>query len=163
KLASIIGHKGDLSAGVFKITIGREARMHGHPIGNTMGVNTWAAFSGTNDQAVVDGDFAMTESELQPVLKALRHADMQIVAILERVADVLLPGPPVRLDYQSIDTTADRLYISHMNAGELIVFDMNARKVEGTVGDLPRITGVCSVPALGKVYASVPGHHHVAV
>ena len=37
-----------------------------------MGVNTWAAFSGTNDQAVVDGDFAMTESELQPVLKALQ-------------------------------------------------------------------------------------------
>src|SRR5438105_6943804 len=81
KLSSIIGHKGDLSAGVFKITIGREARMHGHPIGNMMGVNTWAAFSGTNDQAVVDGDFAMTESELQPVLKTLRHADIQIVAI----------------------------------------------------------------------------------
>jgi DNA-binding beta-propeller fold protein YncE len=69
----------------------------------------------------------------------------------------------VRLDYQSIDTTSNRLYISHMNAGELIVFDLNARKVEGTVSDLPRITGVWSVPALGKVYASVPGHHHVAV
>jgi len=50
-------------------------------VGSTMGVNTWAAFSGTNDQAVVDGDFAMTESELQPVLKALRHADILIVAI----------------------------------------------------------------------------------
>src|SRR5947208_10947391 len=85
------------------------------------------------------------------------------VAILEWVADVPLPGAPVRLDYQSLDTTAHRLYISHMNAGELIVFDVNARKVEGTVGDLPRITGVWSVPALGKVYASVPGHHHVAV
>jgi len=84
-------------------------------------------------------------------------------AILERVADILLPGPPVRLDYQCIDTTADRLYISHMNAGELIVFDLNTRKVEGTVGDLPRITGVWSVPALGKVYAAVPGHHHVAI
>jgi hypothetical protein len=55
--------------------------MHGHPIGNTMGVNTWAAFSGTNEQAVVDGDFAMTEAELQPVLKSLRHADIDIVAI----------------------------------------------------------------------------------
>lgn len=84
-------------------------------------------------------------------------------AVLERVAEVPLPGPPVRLDYQSIDTTANRLYISHMNAGELVVVDLNARTVEGTVNDLPRITGVRSVPALGKVYASVPGHHHVAV
>jgi hypothetical protein len=81
KLASTLGHRGDLSGGVYKVTIGRTARMHGHPIGSTMGVNTWAAFSGTNEQAVVDGDFAMTESELQPVLKALRHADIQIVAI----------------------------------------------------------------------------------
>jgi hypothetical protein len=80
-LARILGHRGDLSGGVYKVTIGRNAHMHGHPIGSTMGVNTWAAFSGTNNQAVVDGDFAMTESELQPVLKALRHADILIVAI----------------------------------------------------------------------------------
>jgi len=81
QLATVLGHHGDLAGGVYKVTIGRTARMHGHEVGSTMGVNTWAAFSGTNDQAVVDGDFAMTESELQPVLKALRHADIQIVAI----------------------------------------------------------------------------------
>ena len=81
RLATIIGHRGDLAGGVYKVTVGRTARMHGHEIGSTMGVNTWAAFSGTNDQAVVDGDFAMTETELQPVLKALRHADILIVAI----------------------------------------------------------------------------------
>jgi uncharacterized protein DUF1259 len=81
QLEAILGHRGDLSGGVYKVTIGRTARMHGHLIGSTMGINTWAAFAGTNDQAVVDGDFAMTESELQPVLKALRHADIQIVAI----------------------------------------------------------------------------------
>ncbi len=46
-----------------------------------MGVNTWAAFAGTDDEAVVDGDIAMLESELQPVLKALRSADINIVAI----------------------------------------------------------------------------------
>jgi len=83
--------------------------------------------------------------------------------VLERIADVPLPGPAVRFDYQSIDTTTNRLYLSHMNAGELVVFDLKARRVEGTIGDLPRITGVWSVPALRKVYASVPGHRHVAV
>jgi hypothetical protein len=66
---------------VYKVTIGRSAQMHGHAIGNTMGVNTWAAFPGSNDKAMVDGDFAMTETELQPFLKALRHGDVQIVAI----------------------------------------------------------------------------------
>ena len=83
--------------------------------------------------------------------------------ILERVADVPLPGRAVRFDYQCVDTTANRLYVSHMNAGELVVFDLNARRVERTIGDLPRITGVWSVQALGKVYASVPGRHQVAV
>ena len=50
-------------------------------IGKTMGVNTWAAFAGSDDQAVVDGDFAMAEGELQGVLKTLRGADFEIVAI----------------------------------------------------------------------------------
>jgi hypothetical protein len=81
QLATILGHRGDLAGGVYKVTIGRTTRMHGHDVGGTMGVNTWAAFSGTSESAAVDGDFAMTEGELQVVLKALRHADIQIVAI----------------------------------------------------------------------------------
>jgi YVTN family beta-propeller protein len=87
----------------------------------------------------------------------------QGAAVLQRMADVPLPGPAVRFDYLSIDTTSNRLYISHMSAGSLVVFDMKSRSVVDTIGDLPRITGVWPVPALGKVYASVPGHHHVAV
>lgn len=83
--------------------------------------------------------------------------------VLERVADVPLPGPAVRFDYQSLDTTANRLYIAHMNAGELLVFDVKERRVVGTVRDLPRVTGVLAVPSLGKVYASAPGRHEVAV
>jgi len=50
-------------------------------MGNTMGVNTWAALAGTDDKAVIDGDFAMLELELQDVLKALRHGGINIVAI----------------------------------------------------------------------------------
>src|SRR6267142_3480121 len=83
--------------------------------------------------------------------------------VLRLVADIPLPGPAVRFDYQSVDTVANRLYISHMNAGELIVFSLAKRKVEGTVGDLPKVTGVLALPALGKIYVSVPGEHHVAV
>ena len=70
-----------MNAGIYKATIGRKATMHGKPVGNQMGVNTWAAFAGTDDTAFVDGDFAMLESELQAVLKALRKAGINIVAI----------------------------------------------------------------------------------
>src|SRR5215470_4116137 len=65
-----LGVKGQMANGVYKVTIGRTTTMHGHEVGNTMGVNTWAAFVGSDDTAVVDGDFAMLEAELQPVLKA---------------------------------------------------------------------------------------------
>ena len=60
---------------------GRTTKEHGVTVGNTMGVNTWAALAGSGDKAVIDGDFAMLESELQDVLKTLRHAGIDIVAI----------------------------------------------------------------------------------
>jgi DNA-binding beta-propeller fold protein YncE len=84
-------------------------------------------------------------------------------SVLRLVADVPLPGPAVRFDYQSVDTLSNRLYIAHMNAGQVVVFDLAERRVVKTIGDLPRVTGVCAVPALGKVYASAAGEHHVAV
>src|SRR5262245_22962627 len=81
KIAGVLGHRGDLSGGVYKVTVGRKARMHGHDVGGTMGVNTWAAFAGSDERAMVDGDVVMSEAELQPVLKALRHANLLVVAI----------------------------------------------------------------------------------
>ena len=81
KIEQIVGTKGQLDKGVYKITIGRTTQMDGHEMGNAMGVNTWAAFAGSDQQAVVDGDYAMTEKELQPVLKALRGHGIEIVAI----------------------------------------------------------------------------------
>jgi hypothetical protein len=64
-----------------KFTFGRPATMQGVNIGKEMGVNTWAAFAGSDDNAVVDGDFAVTEDELQAVLKSLRKDKINIVAI----------------------------------------------------------------------------------
>jgi hypothetical protein len=80
-IEDVLGVKGQMASGVYKVTIGRTTTMDGHTVGNAMGVNTWAAFAGSNEQAVVDGDFAMRESELQPVLTALRRAGIHIVAI----------------------------------------------------------------------------------
>ena len=80
-IEGILGVKGQVNSGMYKLALGRKARMHGHEIDNQMGLNTWAAFAGSDDNAFVDGDFAMLESELQGVLKALRKADINIVAL----------------------------------------------------------------------------------
>jgi len=77
-----LGTKGQANNGMFKVVIGREVKMPcGCPMTKEMGVNTWAAFAGTDDNAVVAGDFAVLEDELQPVLKSLRSEGINIVAI----------------------------------------------------------------------------------
>ena len=80
-LNKVFGMSGDANNGMLKFTIGKKSSMDGVEIGNTLGVNTWAAFAGSDDNALVDGDFAMTEDELQPVLKSLRKSGINIVAI----------------------------------------------------------------------------------
>jgi len=80
-IESVMGMKGQMASGVYKVTIGRMTKMGGHEVGNAMGINTWAAFVGSDQQAAVDGDFVMRENELQSVLKALRGAGINIVAI----------------------------------------------------------------------------------
>jgi Domain of Unknown Function (DUF1259) len=80
-LNEILGTQGESKDGMLKFTIGRPAKMHGVAIDKDMGVNTWAAFAGSDDNAVVDGDFAVTEDELQPVLKSLINDKINIVAI----------------------------------------------------------------------------------
>ena len=81
-LAEAIGAKATEKDGMVKFTIGRKAKMPcGCEVGKEMGVNTWAAFYGSDEHAFVDGDFATFEGELQPVLKALRANDINVVAI----------------------------------------------------------------------------------
>ena len=80
-LNKVFAMKGEENNGMVKFSIGRPATMHGVKIDNAMGVNTWAAFAGRDDNAVVDGDFAVTEDELQPVLKSLLKEKINIVAI----------------------------------------------------------------------------------
>ena len=80
-IEQLLGARAQSKDGMVKVVIGRTAQMHGTTVGNEMGVNTWAAFAGSDEQAVVDGDFAMREDELQPVLRAMRSEGINIVAI----------------------------------------------------------------------------------
>ncbi|MEO7298430.1 MAG: DUF1259 domain-containing protein [Verrucomicrobiota bacterium] len=81
-LQKLLDNKGETKDGMFKAVFGRKAKMScGCEVGKEMGVNTWAAFAGTDDNALVDGDFVVLETELQGVLKSLRKAGVNIVAI----------------------------------------------------------------------------------
>jgi hypothetical protein len=80
-LEAILGARAQAKGGMAKFVFDRKTKAHGVMLGADMGVNTWAAFAGARGAAVVDGDFAMLEPELQAVLKALRAAEINVVAI----------------------------------------------------------------------------------
>ena len=84
-------------------------------------------------------------------------------APLRAVTDVALPGSASRFDYQSLEPASGRLFISHMGAGQLVVFDVHAGKVIGNVDGFPTVTGVLAVPAEHRAYASAAGDHAVVV
>ena len=84
KIVKIVGHDGEQNGMVFKITVGRDdlkLKEMGAPINARMGLNTWAAFYGTDANAEIAGDVAMLSNEITPVLKALRANGLNVVAI----------------------------------------------------------------------------------
>src|SRR5579864_7648112 len=82
---------------------------------------------------------------------------------LRKVADIHLPGSAVRFDYQSLDASHGRLYIAHMNADQLVVFDTKKREVVANLDGFPDVHGVWAVTELSRIYASATGEHKVAV
>ena len=87
-LEQIIGYPGQTAGGVFKITIGRPGvKMNGVEVTSSMGLNTWAAFMGTNGRAYVAGDVAMTAKEVNPVIRALRKGGIDVVAVHNHMID----------------------------------------------------------------------------
>jgi hypothetical protein len=128
KLAGIVGHPGEQNGAVYKITVGRDDLQiveMGAPINARMGLNTWAAFVGTNDNAAIAGDVAMLANEVQPVLKALRTNGLDVVAIHQHMlgtqptiyflhywgtgpADKLAAGFKAALDQLAKSTTASK-------------------------------------------------------
>src|SRR3989442_3399282 len=84
KIAKIVGHEGEQNGAVYKITVGRDdlkLKDMGAAINARMGLNTWAAFVGTDQNAAIAGDVAMLENEVTPVLKTLRKNGLSVVAI----------------------------------------------------------------------------------
>jgi DNA-binding beta-propeller fold protein YncE len=82
--------------------------------------------------------------------------------VLKKVADVPMPGPAVRFDYQTFDPSSGRLYIAHMNADQLVVFDTSKRQVVANLDGFKRVHGVTVAPEIHRLYASATGDHQVA-
>jgi DNA-binding beta-propeller fold protein YncE len=81
---------------------------------------------------------------------------------LVTVADIPMPGPAARFDYQTFDPSSGRLYIAHMNADQLVVFDTSNRQVVANLDGFKRVHGVTVAPEIHRLYASVTGNHQVA-
>jgi hypothetical protein len=80
-IEGVLGVHGKMSDGVLKVSVGREGEMQAVKVAASMGLTTWVAFSGSDELAAVDGDFIMTAEEVQPVLRALRKANIYVVAL----------------------------------------------------------------------------------
>jgi len=107
---------------------------------------------------------AATAASLTPkawVVPKTQPAQAPNVAAPRVVADIALGGPANRFDYQSVDAATGRLYISHMNAGRLIVFDLDSSRVVRDVSGVDRATGVRAVPDHHMIYVSAAGRREV--
>jgi DNA-binding beta-propeller fold protein YncE len=93
---------------------------------------------------------------------ACGQTSAQTEKVLTKVADIPMPGPAVRFDYQTFDPSSGRLYIAHMNADQLVVFDTSKRQVVANLDGFKRVHGVTVAPEIHRLYASVTGNHQVA-
>jgi len=93
---------------------------------------------------------------------ACGQTSAQTKKVLMKVADIPMPGPAVRFDYQTFDPSNGRLYIAHMNPDQLVVFDTLKRQVVASLDGFKRVHGVTVTPENHRLYASVTGNHQVA-
>src|SRR6516225_4416654 len=107
--------------------------------------------------------FASLAVAILPAILARSQAakDNQGREILKLVTEIALPGPAVRFDYQNLDAKNGRLYIAHMNADQLVVFDTQKRQVVANLDGFKRVHGVIAVPEIGRVFASATGDHQM--
>jgi YVTN family beta-propeller protein len=86
-----------------------------------------------------------------------------VSAYLETVADIPLPGGASRFDYQSVDPRRGLLFIAHLGASMVTVFDLASGRIRANIANISDVHGVLAIPALGRVYASATGENQVEV
>jgi YVTN family beta-propeller protein len=82
---------------------------------------------------------------------------------LTSVTSVPLPGAATRFDYESLDPKTGLLFVAHLAASEVVVYDIKTNRVVTTIPDIDHVHGVLAVPEIGRVYATATGSNEVAV
>ncbi len=82
---------------------------------------------------------------------------------LKTVATVALPGAASRFDYESLDPKTNLLFLAHLAASEVVVFNVKTNRPVATIPDVDHVHGVLAVPQLGRVFATATGTNEVAV
>jgi len=119
-----------------------------------------AAFGQTAAPSCSARATSMTPAEFQAPARAPQSAPKSGLTLVKTIP---LPGPANRFDYQSVDPTMGRIYMNHMNAGTMLVFNADSGRVIAEISGVPRATGVLAIPAHHQVYVSAAGAHEVAI
>ncbi len=144
RVAQIVGKEGEQTGAVYKITVGRSdltLTEMGAPINARMGLNTWAAFTGTNERAAIAGDVAMLSNEVTPVLKALRRNGLDVVAI----------------HHHMLQTQPAIFFLHYWGTGPAEKLATGFREALAELGksqDVPRVLFICPHGAAKSVLAS---------
>lgn len=105
KIDEIIGLKGYYYDKIYKISVGKMLEASGIPgvnpdtdptvkyragnrIAKSSKLNITIAFSGSDHEALMNGDFVVPESKLQEVLKTLRNEDIKILSIYPQMPGI---------------------------------------------------------------------------
>ena len=78
---TILSMKGTVTQGIYRASIGQISVLNNTPFGREMGASMSIMFAGTNQDAVVQGEFVATAEQLQRVLKALRAKRLDLISI----------------------------------------------------------------------------------
>lgn len=79
-----LGRSGQKTGDVYKVGFPRtdlHVTVHGLSIKPGLALGSWAAFTGTDDNAMVMGDLVLLEDELNPVMDRLRASGFEITAV----------------------------------------------------------------------------------
>lgn len=123
-------------------------------------IGPWIATLGVSILMTV-GILAACQQPPMPLVKPTVESDEAQTLPLRLVADIPLSGSTERFDYQSYDPTRHQLYIAHMRANLITVFDVNSQTVITDIQDVADVHGVLAIPQIGKTYATATGSHEV--
>lgn len=149
KIDQVLGRSGTKMGEVYKVGFPRtdlQVTRHGVLIKPGLALGSWAAFQGTDDNAMVMGDLVLLQDEVNPVMMKLRESGFEILAVHNHL----------------LDETPHVMYMHYMakgNAAELAAALKSALDTTKTPPGKPATAAKpTSEPAFVKAVEEILGH-----